>query len=531
MPEITNIKIDADAAFRRWDLADVRTRERLFFYTGTTLVVEVTCLLNKAVGDLSDISTLHFEIKAEGAASADPALVQEILADTDVATGLTQQQWVDGSVHATFEIPADETELAAGKKKVVIWSTHAGGEIITWLSGEILAVDDGGGVAGDPPAPVNQYYTSATSDVRFARANLTNVPDGAVLMRHLEDAIHSMARMDLDPHKFVAVWDPGTNDPVIQAASGNTNEWYYVGAAGTASGTNADGTYTLGDILISDGTDYSVVKAPPANIPDGYIGLAKLAEAVQDRLTKVHTYDQSDLDNLISAETPFDEWSPPALNGHVVVVNEDAEGNPLAHSQWMIWVVYDQTLAPQAGGYIDIGPGNIRIADNAITTDKIIDEAVTEAKLAAGVKAKLDAVKVHETQQELWDGFGSGETFASNAGIGEIREGEIVAITFDAEREYGPSEILSFLITNASGSPDTGGFINLAGLVTLNLTLQQMEISEEDLDDPEGALVAEPNTLITDIYGRLWRKATGSGSTGWVLVLEDDDLVLDGGTF
>jgi len=89
---------------------------------------------------------------------------------------------------------------------------------------------------------------------------------------------------------------------------------------------------------------------------------------------------------------------------------------------------------------------------------------------------------------------------------------------------------------NVTTPADAAEFILFRPGVTENVTYEDLResISSEiaittELTDPEGVLTATANTLIRDVYGRLWYKASGSGNTGWVLILADSWFSVGGG--
>lgn len=118
-------------------------------------------------------------------------------------------------------------------------------------------------------------------------AGLVSAESESVLERHLAPQVVSLGKLaaevrslfgagGLDPDLGLA-WDASTDTPTVPTAAGNTGRWYYVSVAGTATG-NAAGTYDVADRLLSDGTSWQVLKAPPTNIPDGTLSLAALGD-------------------------------------------------------------------------------------------------------------------------------------------------------------------------------------------------------------------------------------------------------------
>lgn len=114
--------------------------------------------------------------------------------------------------------------------------------------------------------------------------------DGSVVTRLLGTASVTLAKLandvvtviqsGMDPAKYQGIWTPATNTPTIPAAAGgNSGQWYFVGAAGTATG-NAAGTYAYGDTIASNGSAWLKRPAPPTVIPDASVTLAKLASDV-----------------------------------------------------------------------------------------------------------------------------------------------------------------------------------------------------------------------------------------------------------
>lgn len=100
---------------------------------------------------------------------------------------------------------------------------------------------------------------------------------------NLADAVLEAVASGLDPTLYQGTWVPATNTPTIPVAAGNTGEWYVASAAGTATG-NAAGTYAQGDRIVSNGTVWLLLPAPPLVIPNGYVTAEKLAQSAGTRI-------------------------------------------------------------------------------------------------------------------------------------------------------------------------------------------------------------------------------------------------------
>lgn len=133
-------------------------------------------------------------------------------------------------------------------------------------------------------ARIDMLQAGGVNDGSLTSSKLATFSDAVkIQLVNLADAVFEAVASGLDPTLYQGTWVPATNTPVIPVASGNTGKWYVASAAGTATG-NAAGTYALGDRIVSNGTVWLLLPAPPLAIPDGYVTAEKLAQAAATRI-------------------------------------------------------------------------------------------------------------------------------------------------------------------------------------------------------------------------------------------------------
>ncbi len=113
-----------------------------------------------------------------------------------------------------------------------------------------------------------------------ADTDLTNADNASVTLALLASEVTALLGTGFDPSLAQGDWVPATDTPVIPLA-GTAGRWYRVSAAGTASGTNADGVYNEDDIVVDNGTTWELFRFPTANIPNNYVTFAMIAASVQ----------------------------------------------------------------------------------------------------------------------------------------------------------------------------------------------------------------------------------------------------------
>ena len=113
-----------------------------------------------------------------------------------------------------------------------------------------------------------------------ADKDLGNADNGSVTLALLASEVTALLGTGFNAALGQGDWNPKTNTPTIPRA-GTAGRWYRVSTAGTASGTNADGTYELNDVVVDNGTAWVLFRFPTVNIPNGYISFVMLAASVQ----------------------------------------------------------------------------------------------------------------------------------------------------------------------------------------------------------------------------------------------------------
>lgn len=133
-------------------------------------------------------------------------------------------------------------------------------------------------------ARIDAIQAGAVDDGSLTSSKLATFSDAVkIQLINLADAVLQAVASGLDPTLYQGTWVPATDTPTIPVAAGNTGKWYVASAAGTATG-NAAGTYAQGDRIVSNGTVWLLLPAPPLVIPDGYVTAQKLAKSAATRI-------------------------------------------------------------------------------------------------------------------------------------------------------------------------------------------------------------------------------------------------------
>ena len=69
----------------------------------------------------------------------------------------------------------------------------------------------------------------------------------------------------LDPTKYQGTWDPTTNTPPLPPAAAGNNGWWYAASAAGLSTAPIAATFVLGDVIVSNGTNWSQDQTDSAN--------------------------------------------------------------------------------------------------------------------------------------------------------------------------------------------------------------------------------------------------------------------------
>ncbi|HTJ77939.1 MAG TPA: hypothetical protein VL357_03010 [Rariglobus sp.] len=162
---------------------------------------------------------------------------------------------------------------------------------------------------------LSSSITLTASDVGAAAADLSNVEAQAALAAYPLGTIYQ------------GVWDPTTDTPTIPAASGGNDKYsYFVNVPGTASGTNADGTYLYGDYIVSNGTTWLRQPAAPTTIPDNSIEFAKLSHSAIKSIAG-NKYLRAFVDRLIALGSDVD-WDRFDVYSHARVIDAIGDSMP-----------------------------------------------------------------------------------------------------------------------------------------------------------------------------------------------------------
>jgi len=180
------IRIAADAALPE-SPQDQQTGASPHFWRGNDVQFEIGVFNNSVLQSVSNLASLTLEIKAQatdgGAPSPDdPLLMAATVTSLDDSTDAAT--WADGSrQHALVVFAANESNIAAGDHWFAIRALTSDnpGRTVTLAAGPIVVLEDGAGLATEPPNAIDTFYTSQESDARYLNQadNLADLPDAA----------------------------------------------------------------------------------------------------------------------------------------------------------------------------------------------------------------------------------------------------------------------------------------------------------------------------------------------------------------
>ncbi|MDR0595827.1 MAG: hypothetical protein LBF94_04030 [Puniceicoccales bacterium] len=143
------------------------------YWRGNDLRIELGIFAENEVVDVSNFSAVTLTIRALNNDGEAPSAGAPILLAGECTTlnnTVTEANWKSGTAqHALFTFSAEETALLPRDYWLSIWAktNDDPAKTITLGAGLIRVLENGGGVATQPPEPVVQYYTAVESDAKF----------------------------------------------------------------------------------------------------------------------------------------------------------------------------------------------------------------------------------------------------------------------------------------------------------------------------------------------------------------------------
>lgn len=138
-------------------------------WRGNDVTFYVGAFFNDQPLDLSNFASLLLQIKDKQNPTS-TALAEVELEAADITGTITAQEWTDETnEHGSFAFTAAQmNQSLGGAASANFWLVLSGltdaGKAITLGAVELKILEDNAGVAGTPPTPAEDYYTSAEID-------------------------------------------------------------------------------------------------------------------------------------------------------------------------------------------------------------------------------------------------------------------------------------------------------------------------------------------------------------------------------
>jgi hypothetical protein len=143
------------------------------YWRGNDLRIELGVFAGEDVVDVSNFSYIALAVRAldnDGEAPSANAPILLSGKSSALNASVTRASWEAGEAqHAVFNFPAGATNMLPGDYWLSIWANTNDdiAKVLTLGAGLIRVLEDGGGIIGEPPEPISQYYSAAESDARF----------------------------------------------------------------------------------------------------------------------------------------------------------------------------------------------------------------------------------------------------------------------------------------------------------------------------------------------------------------------------
>lgn len=384
------------------------------------------------------------------------------------------------------------------------------------------------------------------------RAVLTDITDSfpnllsdRIGLAMLAEDVLAVLGGGLDPTKYQGEWEPGTNTPTIPvSAVGNAGHWYIVGSGGTAAG-NAAGTYSQGDRIQSDGTEWLRMPAHPTSIPDSSITWEKLTADLRSLLSPNFStefvYAIVDVDQRVAfgvrpdgslfGKFDIEEGSvqEQMIEDGAVTLAKLASAvaatlpSEISDSYEMAYAIVDSQNRIAFGIRRDgTLVGRLPIEDGAISTPKLASGAVTRSKLETDLAVAVPEVidrsdllyVIIDTQNRIAFGIRNDGSIIGRIAIGD---GTVTRQKLDAAVE----QLLAAEIDEASGYAyviaDTEGRIGF-GIRTDGTVVGKIEVPDGVVTAVKLAAGAVTETKLATELVRVVRPSLADR-----VVVEEDD--------
>jgi lysophospholipase L1-like esterase len=287
------------------------------------------------------------------------------------------------------------------------FSEEAGEQIETLentTSGHAERIHTVEAVSSQNAAGVSELRTGELNPGSLSSDKLKTTTDAdKVGFAHLREEVLESFGTALDPSLFQGSWDPTTDTPTIDDPSGqSTGFWYVVDTAGVATGTNADGTYTYGDLVISNGDVWLRKLVVPPPLADESVTRPKLSASLAAELPKFI----ADLAPLWAVQDPTGKlgiW----LNKLGKICGVLNIASDVANGLSVTWDKLTGKTLIRLGtveGVVPLGDHSVTVAeDNEVYAIAVVDQ---DLKFAAGIRHDGTFVVARFEAQELSDARG-----------------------------------------------------------------------------------------------------------------------------
>jgi hypothetical protein len=178
MPHLIRFLAEAKAPLR--NITDAVTGQRIFWWRGSDITLELALTQNGQHLLAADIGTLIVEVKTLLASPSDAALMRKEYGSADCDATFTAASWATGSkALLTAEFTDAEAALPPGHYRIIIRHEDPDGLKNTYASSEIEVIEDHSESSSlsAPPTPGSEYWNKTEADSRFAPAALSGELD------------------------------------------------------------------------------------------------------------------------------------------------------------------------------------------------------------------------------------------------------------------------------------------------------------------------------------------------------------------
>ena len=175
MPHLIRFLAEAKAPLR--NITDAVTGQRIFWWRGSDITLELALTQNGQHLLAADIGTLIVEVKTLLASPSDAALMRKEYGSADCDATFTAASWANGSkALLTADFTDVEAALPPGHYRIIIRHEDPAGLKNTFASSEIEVIEDHSESSSlsAPPSPGSEYWNKTEADTRYQKtADLT----------------------------------------------------------------------------------------------------------------------------------------------------------------------------------------------------------------------------------------------------------------------------------------------------------------------------------------------------------------------